>query len=571
MTAPLSHGRNDPLPAVCWLSAAVLLTFLCFAHLGVLAGFAFGFGPGPWIVVLAAIGSVLAGLSLARRKGLAGRPVLYPIGIAAGVIALGLLLAGSFYDLSWDGLWYHQTAVFQMADGWNPLTEPLRGFTEHLEPWLRFYAKGPWYVALAFFEATGSIEASKVMPVIALAAMFFAVLAAGLDFGLTRFEAGGLAALVSMNPVVWFELVSYLVDGLMVAFLACFVAATVRWLVRPGLVEAWVGVTSIVLAVNTKLSGPVYLGFLLAGVGLYTLWKVRGRFLPWVALQLGALLLSIGVFGFNPYVTNTVHRGNPFYPILGSAEYPSQRQQGEDPIERWETPKNLLGTNRFVRLGYAIFGRPAAAPYHPGEDAELMWPGDVRWRDFAIFYFHDVRISGFGPLFSVAFLIALGLIAAAMIRPGLPRPVLVLATATILGSLLISPHTWWARYGPHLWWLPIVGVLAGASIPEWKAARWLARALAVLLLVNAVAVAWVHFRWEIEATRKTERQLAELREAGEVEVDLQFFSEPFGRRLRRGGVTFTETALHCGEPIELMSVSEGYPMAAHACLPRPQG
>lgn len=562
-------GSRDPLPAVCWLAAAVLLSFLGFAHLGVLTGFALGLGTGPWVAALATIGSAAAGLWLARREDLARRTLFYPIGIAAGVVALALLVAGSFYDLSWDGLWYHQTAVFQMDEGWNPLAEPMRGFTEHLEPWLRYYAKGPWYVALAFYEATGDIEVAKAMPTIALAAMFFAVWAAGLDLGLSRFEAGALSALVSANPVMWFELVSYLVDGLMVAFLACFVAATVRWLARPSFLTGYIGFASVVLAVNTKLSGPVYLGFLLAGVGLFVLWKLRGRFLPWVALQLGALVAAIGVFGYNPYVTNTVHRGNPFYPILGSKAYPSLRQQGEDPIERWETPKNLLDSNRFVRLGYAIFGRPGAPPYYPGEDAELMWPGDVRWQDFAMYYFHDVRISGFGPLFSVAFLMALVLISAALTRPRLPRSVLLLTTTTILVSLLISPHTWWARYGPHLWWLPIVGVIAGYASPGWT--RRLARALAVLLLVNVVLIVWVHLAWELEATRKTERQLAELRQAGEIEVDLQFFSEPFGRRLRRAGVAFSETSLHCREPVELMSVSEGYPMAAHACLPAGTG
>lgn len=36
--------------------------------------------------------------------------------------------------------------------------------------------------------------------------------------------------------------------------------------------------------------------------------------------------------------------------MLGSAEYPSLSQRGSDPIEADETPKNLMGRNRFVRF-----------------------------------------------------------------------------------------------------------------------------------------------------------------------------------------------------------------------------
>jgi hypothetical protein len=215
-----------------------------------------------------------------------------------------------------------------------------------------------------------------------------------------------------------------------------------------------------------------------------------------------------------------------------------------------------------------MFGRPGAEPYFPGRDARLMWPFDVGWRDFEIYYFPDVRVSGFGPLFSGAFLIALALLGAALIRPGLPREIVVLFVVTVAASVLVGLHLWWARYGPQVWWLPIMAILAGLSVPGWRAVRWSAWGLALLLLVNAVLIEARHFVWESQATRTMYRQIALLRQKGGSEIDLQYFREPYGERLRAAGVAFRESrTLHCAKPMELMSVPHGYPGAVRACLP----
>ena len=187
---------------------------------------------------------------------------------------------------------------------------------------------------------------------------------------------------------------------------------------------------------------------------------------------------------------------------------------------------------------------------------------------------HDLRVSAFGPLFSGAFVIGLFLLGTALVRPGVPRVVLLLFAGTVIASLLISRHMWWARFGPQLWWLPVFAVIAGFRIPDWRAARWTASVLAALLLVNAIMVAFAHFHWEIEATRTTHNQMAFLRQQGEIEVDFHYFREPFGERLQAAGVSFhaapsnnpTVQRLRCDNPMELMSVPPGYPFAVQACI-----
>jgi hypothetical protein len=111
-------------------------------------------------------------------------------------------------------------------------------------------------------------------------------------------------------------------------------------------------------------------------------------------------------------------------------------------------------------------------------------------------------------------------------------------------------------------------VVAALAVPGWRAIRWAAWGLAALLLVDAALVGLAHFRWEVHATRTTSEQMALLRQKGEVEINLQYFGEPFGERLRAGGVAFRASrTLHCDKPMELMSVAPGYPGAVRACVP----
>jgi hypothetical protein len=506
---------------------------------------------------------------LARSSGLQGRMQVLPLAIVLAVVLISMPLAAAFFDMSWDGLWYQQTAVYQMSHGWNPIYDPMHSFTPHLQDWERHYAKGPWFTALAFFQLTRDIEWSKAATWMAMAAAFCSVLAAGRDFGMGRGKSALLAALVALNPVVTCQLASYLVDGLMISYLACFLAATLRYFRERSWPVLCVMATAAILCINAKLNGVVYMCFFSTAFGLYAIFKRRDLLFRYALVQAVPYLLGIFVFGYNPFVTNTVHRGNPFYPLLGSAAYPSHDAQGRDPVDLHETPKNMVGRNIFYRYLYGIFGRPGSQPFCGGRDASLMWPFDIGWRDINFYYFHEVRIAGFGPLFSGAFVISLVLLVIAAIRPGIPRGIVLLSIATIIATLLISRHLWWARFAPQMWWLPIVAVVAGWSVPNWRAARWAASGLALLLMVNALLVAGAHFRWEIEATRKTCEQLALLRDKGDVEVQFNYFYEPFSERLKAAGVQFHGGRRLSGpDVISLMSVCPGYPGEVRARIPQ---
>jgi hypothetical protein len=569
---PIMDNKQESLPEnslslLCWSIVGNLLGFFFLTHLAVVLLFAVNLKVNPFVAPVATILSLAGGYWLAKREGLSKKYLLISLAIYLIIIFISLIAANAFYDMSWDGLWYHQTAVYQMSHGWNPLRDPLHNFTPHLSEWLRFYAKGPWYVDLAIFETTNNIEMAKAAVPMTFALTFLAGFALMTELGLNKRNSAIISALIILNPVITCELVSYLVDGLMISFLFISISAMVGWYRKPSTLLILIAIMSAVLCINSKFTGLVYLCFFVAMGGIYILIKERKRFLKYLIIYSTAFIIGILIFGWNPYVTNTINRGNPFYPILGSSAYPSLGAMGQDPIELYETPHNMMGRNRFLRLAYAVFGRPGAQPYLPGQNAVLMLPLDIGWKDFQLYYFHDVRISGFGPLFSGVLLLSIILLVFVLSQKNSPGLFIILLCSAIILSLLVSPHTWWARYGPQLWFLPIVDITTGFFFTHSRIVFWFTRVLAAILLINAILIASVHFSWEIEATQTTNKQLSLLKQSGDVGVDFQYFREPFSERLLNAGVTFhIMRPLQCDKPVELMSVSPGYPGSVRACI-----
>ena len=562
---PEITASDRRLSVIAWTTAAMLLGFLCLTHLGVLLCFLTSHAAMSLVVPVAFAGALVMGDRLGQREGLCGRTRLWPLGLTVALTVLAIGVSAAFYDLSWDGQWYHQAGIYRMAEGWNPLKTPMAAFADHNQLWVRHYAKGPWTMGAALMALTGHIEWAKFVTWLAADAAFLAVLAACLDAGMRRWRAVAVGGLVVLNPVVTSEIVSFLVDGLMVCYLACYAAALFSGFRRPSRLVVFVGLFAVICSINSKFTGLVFLCFITAGAGLYSLFERRDLFWRFVGLNLGAIILGTVVFGYNPYVTNVLHCGHPFYPLMGTKAYPSLPQQGDDQIEKYETPHNMMGRNRFVRFGYALFGRPGAQPYNDDPDARLMWPFRVPLQDLAMYRYHETRVAGFGPFFSGALLISLLLTGWLLFKAGMPRGLLLLSYAALALSLLVSIHTWWARYGPQMWWLPMIPSVAVFWASRHRVQTAVAWGLVWLLVINALIVAAVRMHWEVTSTQTLHRQLVELQTSGkEIEIDLQWFGEPVGKRLKTWGIPYQ--AVRRGriqDGPELMSVVAGYPGGIH--------
>jgi hypothetical protein len=561
--------KNVSLTCICWVTSASVAAFLCFLQLGAMASLLAG-RVGFALVALAALMAALSGAYwLARREGLLSLMCWWPVGITLALLAASLLLSAFFYDFSWDGQWYHQSGIISIAHGWNLLSEPMRSFDQspsllHSQVYLRHYAKGPWYAAAAIFAATGRIELGKCINWLILMASFVGTLAACLDGGLRRGRALGIAAVVAMNPVALSEVTTFMVDGVMASSLILTVVATVSALRQPRPAVMATAVAASIVCINSKFTGLIYLCFLFVAVGLWCLFEARRLLARYAYGVIATLVIGICLWGYNPYVTNTLYRHQPFYPILGSANYPSLAQQGNDGNEKYETPKNMAGRKLPVRFAYSIFGRPGNQPYREGKNASLMWPFMAHRHDLYTYTYQEPRVAALGPYFSACFLLSVALGAWLLFQlDASSRWILVLASATIVASLLLSKDSWWPRYGPQLWLLPIVPMALGFRERASRLQAGLTWGLVALLLFNAVIVATVRFHWETRASVTLRRQLRDLRNSGqEYEFSTRFFDDSAVERLTEAHVRFRDLGMKKLPKLhELESVVEGYPDA----------
>lgn len=559
--------ENPPLASICWVIAACLAAFLCFLQLGAMVSLLAGRAGFPLVAPIALFAALLSAHWLAKREGLRGGLRWRPATLFLILLAAALLLSWFFYDFSWDGQWYHQTAVINIARDWNPLFAPMQGIDHsssqlHAQPWVWHYAKGAWYAAAAIFATTGRIELGKCINWLILSAAFLGTLAACVSAGLARGRAIAIAAVVAFNPVAISEITTFEVDGVMVSALVLAIAATSTALRRPRPAVLVAATAASVVCINAKFNGLVYLCFLLAAVAVWCFFRARSSLAPLLYMAAGSLFLGVCIWGYNPYVTNTLYRHQPFYPLLGSAKYPSLAQQGIDGNEKYETPKNMVGRPLVVRFAYSIFGRPGNQPYREGKNASLMWPFTARLHDLYAYTYHDTRVAALGPYFSGCFVIAAAMGVWLLFTLDSPsRWLLVLASATIVASLLISRDSWWSRYGPQLWLLPIVPIVFALKQSRPRFQVRVAFVFCILLLFNASVVAAVRLNWETHATLTLRGELRDLSTSGqEYDFSTRFFDDSATERLTEAHVRFRDLGMaKLPKRHEFESVVEGYP------------
>lgn len=555
---------NAPLANLCWVTSASLAALLCFLQLGAMASLLAGRVGFAAVAPIALAATLCFACWLARRAGSRGSMRWYPAGLLLVLLVASLLLSAFFFDFSWDGQWYHQSAILRIAHDWNPLRQPMQGLGDRREQWLHHYAKGPWFAAATIFATSGQMELGKCIDWLMMFASFLGTLAACLDAGLRRSRSLAIATIGAINPVVISEITTYLVDGVMVSSLVLAAAATITALRQPRPAVLAAAVAASMVCINAKFTGLVYLCFLLAAAAVWCFFQARKALAPFAFAAAGTLVLGTCVLGYNPYVTNTWYRHQPLYPILGSAKYPSLAQQGADGNEKYETPKNMVGRPLPVRFAHAIFGRPGNQPYREGRNASWMWPFTARPHDLYTYTFQDPRVAALGPFFSGGFLLSFALgVWLLFTLDSSSRWRLLLASATIIASLLLSRHSWWPRYGPQLWFLPIVPLIFALQENTPRPQVRLAWALCAVLLVDAAVVAAVRFTWETRASLTLGHQLRDLSNSGQqYEFSTRYFGDSARERLTEAHVHFRDLGMaKLPKGHELESVVQGYPDA----------
>lgn len=419
-----------------------------------------------------------------------------------------MYISGLFYDISYDGQVYHQEAVSQLANHWNPFQDYITKERSHSAVLLNHYAKGPWLYEAALYTATGQIEQSKVFNFVLIFISFLLALSAmkSWDRFSTR-QSIFFSSLLALNPISIYQAFSFYIDGQLASLLLCLLALSYRLVRNHDKVLLCSFIMSIALTVNIKFTGVVYA---IACIGLVGVWlwllKHKNLYDNFIKSSIVGLFIGICVIGYNPYITNTVYYGHPFYPLYGG------KAQTMD-IMTSNSPQGFMQMNSLEKLYVSIFS--LSANNFDSEGPTLKIPFTVGLAELRPFvYGADIRIGGFGPWFSGILVIAMMILLLMLVFRTKDNMYGAGLFASIMLSVLINPEAWWARYVPQFWLAPII-IAAIASFNAKKIIRYLGIVLAGTIIINIGLVSYPYILGNYYCTQDLDRQLQHMAEQQE--------------------------------------------------------
>ena len=529
-----------------FLAFGVIALLMAIYTVGTLALFA-GIPISAWQLPLAVLLTLAAGYLVTRH--LLPRKTQLSLGLLLlCILLLSGILAGLILDTSWDGQWYHLLAIVKLGEGWNPIHEPFYPLTKYDESsyiWIWHYAKFSWISSAVIYKCTGLVETGKLINQLIAWATFFTAWHALAFFVRGKTWRLLLAALIALNPVLLSQLFTNYVDGIMgnLLILVLLLLLTLELEAQAYRRLLWFMLGScIVMASNLKFTGIALSAVLIGVSAVYWLFRRRSLKLMFQKAFLLALfyLLAFFFYGFNPYITNYQAKGFPFYPVNDPKLYA---------VIMNSVPKLIKNrTNRVEKLGLSLFSECN----NDANDTLFHWkyPFVVHKSEVMLFSTTDVRLSGLGPLFQLILWLTLILLGYSLARyRGHPHFDLILtAIICIIGTTLIFPESWWARYFPILYLLPLLVLLPGGDQPLMPI---LNRITILVLCVNTALIAGAGFGAAVVKTRIIRNEMASLKNKP-VYIDFNgSYFQATRQRLKEAGVSFIETDTLTGDIKEL--------------------
>jgi hypothetical protein len=547
--------RHDDFRGAWFLLSAALMTGLAVAWALSATGFLLCLPVGHWQSICGALVAVIIVLyssdDLHRR-------VLRCLTLIL-LVFLAVAVAGMAVDDGYDGWLYHQPAVIALANGWNPVVEPLfhvwwaaHGSTLGSPPdapfvdglWATAYPKAQWILASHAVVWGLPLDCGKYSGILLIFVAGSVAFRALRLWGLPASWSVALCAVAALNPVSVMQSTTYYVDGTLGSCLTVLVFSLLAFNITRGRLDLLLAAAAALIACNLKFTGVIYMALIALPVLIWWLCKawLEVRHLPIIGAAAALLVLC----SVNPYLTNMS--------IGGSAIQPLNRRD----VISGQMPPEFLAKNRFEKLLISLTFTNFVEPYGEIPEPELSkvtTPFELRGIEeldhFATSY--DLRIGGFGPLFGVMLgLAVLVFVMRAHDETGGVATALILLG--IVASLVANPEMWWARLVPQMWLLP---VLASARAIKAGSSKYIAVVIACVMGATSLIAAGGRVQ---SAALTTARYQNNLRRVGRdpllvnTSLNKGFFLPALGYRLSERGASYRISKIQCNEPIKLIVI-----------------
>lgn len=481
--------------------------------------------------------------------------VLQISGLSIFILLIAILISTAFYDFSFDGQWYHQSAIIHLAHKWNPIhSAPLK----NQDLWVNHYPKGLWYFSASLYRLTNEIETGKAYQLILMMAAWLLAFSTLKSWSFQSRTSVFIALLLVLNPIVTSQTFTFYCDGALYLTLLCSVLLGCLTFQKPSLYTIIAWASSIVLLVNIKFTGLVYTFIIVSFVFVYLMLRARRYLHRWIFGTVLTLSVAILIVGFNPYITNLLSKGHPLFPLV-------TREQIHVFLFKDRKDPGFLEKNRFAQAAISIFSETDDIPMRPTPKI----PFAIYSREFKSMVSPDPSIGGFGPWFSGSIILSGILIVCLWFQRHSNFYPWAIGNGLIFISAFISPGAWWARYAPQLWCVP-VSVLMLTSIREYQ--QWIKACLSIILAVNVALVASASWAYQIALNLAFHQQLEELRSsAQEHPLEVQFKAHTSMRlRLEKKHIPYhSVTQLTCSAPARFITTEANFCIEGIGSPPKP--
>ncbi|GMO62331.1 MAG: hypothetical protein Ta2A_08870 [Treponemataceae bacterium] len=369
------------------------------------------------------------------------KELIVSIAISYGILLLTLFLSMAVYDYSYDGQAYHQPGVMKLRDGWNPL----QGFLQpdnSLWRWVNHYPKFTEMYGSFFSAITNTIEAGKSYTI-----LFYMISFSYTLRFISRYQKRGsivfcLALIFTANPVVFGQMFTYYVDGVLGLCIILLVFSLLDFESTKKYRYLLMAIALSIFSINIKMTGfvagLVLIAFLIRQICIKNFKNV----FPLAIAGFIVLIVSVVFIGYNPYVLNFSTHGHPFWPLYG--------ENAVDIINR-NTPEYLVGKHpveKFISL-FLLEANWKNTPFSP-----------LKLISIANHARYDFPIGGFGVFFIELWIGCLLMLFLSIRKTGISQFKSVLFPVfLLLGLVIITPENWRARYIPYFWYVPFFCIL----------------------------------------------------------------------------------------------------------------
>jgi len=529
---PASPEAVQSFKDVCFISGSLLIVFVASLFIFSCASFLLRFPATVPIFYLSILATVFLWLFLAL-KYFNKKVLVYVFIIVSGTFMISAL-SSFFLDVSYDGQYYHQETVIQLAKGWNPFFEelaPANPAENRIFRWVKHYVRAAEIAESCLYKATHRIESAKTINILLIfASVYLAACCLCTLKKMTPKRAVLLAFAAAFNPVVVCTSLSFYVDGQLGSVALCLACLFCLFYLRPTGYLSIVIISASIYFMNIKFTAVVYfivlaMGFLIISI----LNKKTAIFKKSLLVFTVSFLLGVFVFGYNPYVTNTRDHGHPFFPAMGPGTVDISRNnrfQGADSMTRVE------------RFWISMFARSTITPRR---DIKMKIPLTLFKDEILAFGYPEVKTGGFGQFFSGILLLSSALLVLSFVRFKENR-IFYVTILFFLLSVFINPECWLARYVPQFWLIPLLMIIFPDFGPSGVLAKRLAAVATLLIFLNISLVGAYYLFRQTRSTQKVRHELKDLSQR-KMPLNVDFLHFRSNRvRLDEYGLRYTEVS-----------------------------